>query len=115
REEFVEGHAVADLDAIRFQEFLIVPKDVSMMDAGQYRVGLSIFGHQVHESFWKRLFPASTLVELGNWVAIAKSNILAKQFPAGMTLPGVRRIVDRQPRLEDRASARTASARDGRI
>src|SRR5580704_10370066 len=32
-----------------------------------------------------------------------------------MTLPGVWRIVDRQTRLEDRASARTASACDGRI
>jgi hypothetical protein len=114
-EEFVEGDVITDFDTVLVQELLVVPENVAMVYARQYCVCLPVLGHHIHQRLWKGLIPAITLIKFGDWFAIPRIDVLAKQLPTRVTLPSIRRVVDGQPGLQDRSSTRAASACDGGI
>src|SRR3974377_2596081 len=89
RKELVEGHRITNLDSILLQQFLIVPKDIPMVNASQHSVSLPVLRHHVNEGLRKGLLPFATLVKVGNRLAVTRFHIVTKQLPAGMDLTRV--------------------------
>jgi hypothetical protein len=112
REEFVKGKTVVDGNSMLLQEFLIVPEDIAMMNAGQNGVRFSILRQHTYKRLRESPFPAIALVEFGDRFAVSLVYILAEQFPSGMALPRVRRVIDGKARLQYGPRPRTASARN---
>ena len=115
RKELVESHRVGHLDSILLQQFFVIPKDVAMVDASQYSVSLSVLRDHVDERLWKGLLPSITLVQVGNCLAVTRLHIIPEQLPAGVALPGVRRVIDGQARLQYGSGAGAAAAGDGSV